>query len=117
MTKIELQDWRSHFVTTNNDKLGLRYAPFWFTEQGVTMLACILKSNRVITVNIQIMRVFSELRERLTDTLALKLEIEEIKKILSNHDKNMALVFDYLDGLLRKNANTEPRKRIGYKSD
>lgn len=39
MTKKELQDWRSHFVTSNNDKLGLRYAPFCFTEQGLTMLA------------------------------------------------------------------------------
>ena len=104
-------------MTSNNDKLGLRYAPFCFTEQGVTMLACILKSDRAVAVNIQIIRVFTELRERLTYILALKLEIEEIKKMLSEHDKNIALVLDYLDGLIRKNANAEPRKRIGYKSD
>lgn len=81
------------------------------------MLAYILKSDRAISVNIQIIRVFTKLRERLADTLSVKLEIEEIKKKLSDQGKNIAVVFDYLDELVRKKENTEPRKRIGYKSD
>lgn len=44
MTKEELTIWRSHFVTSKEDLKGLRYTPFCFTEQGVTMLSCTLNS-------------------------------------------------------------------------
>ena len=116
MTKEELELWRSQFATTNQDKKGLRYAPFCFTEQGVTMLSCVLNSERAIEVNIRIIRVFTKLREMLTDNLNLKLEIEEIKKKLTNHSKNIELVFNYLDELIEKKDNPKPRKQIGYKA-
>ena len=115
MTKEELINWRSQFVTSNSDKMGLRYAPFCFTEQGVTMLSCTLNSKRAIQLNIQIVRIFTKIREVLTDNLSVKLEIEEIKKKLSNQDKNIELVFTYLDELIEKQENPEPRKQIGYK--
>ncbi len=51
MTKEELENWRSQFVTSNSERMGLRYAPFCFTEQGVTMLSCVLNSKRAINVN------------------------------------------------------------------
>lgn len=117
MTKEELALWRSQFATTSEDKKGLRYAPFCFTEQGVTMLSCILNSERAIEVNIRIIRVFTKLREMLTDNLSVKLEIEEIKKKLTNHSKNIELVFNYLDELIEKKDNETPRKQIGYKPD
>jgi hypothetical protein len=53
----------------------------------------------------------------LTDNLSLKLEIEEIKKKLSNHSKNIELVFSYLDELIDKKENEKPRRQIGYKTD
>jgi hypothetical protein len=53
MTQNELKDWRSQIVTSKADRQGLRYAPFCFTEQGVTMLSCVLSSERAIMVNIQ----------------------------------------------------------------
>jgi len=105
MTKQELEIWRSQFATSSQDKKGLRYAPFCFTEQGVTMLSCILNSERAIEVNIRIIRIFTKLREMLTDNLNIKLEIEEIKKKLSNHSKNIELVFNYLDELIEKKEN------------
>lgn len=117
MTKQELEIWRSQFATSNQDKKGLRYAPFCFTEQGVTMLSCVLNSERAIEVNIRIIRIFTKLREMLTDNLNLKLEIEEIKKKLTNHSKNIELVFNYLDELIKKKENKKPRKQIGYKAD
>ncbi len=94
---------------------GSRYAPMAFTEQGVAMLSSILNSDHAITVNIQIMRVFSSIREMLTDNLSVRLEIEEIKKHLVNHDKNIELVFSYLDELIEKHENPKPRKSIGFK--
>ncbi len=53
----------------------------------------------------------------LTDTLSMKLDIEEIKKKLANQDKNIELVFNYLDELIEKQDNPKPRKRIGFLRD
>ena len=55
------------------------------------------------------------MREMLTDNLKIKLELEEIKKKLSNQNKNIELVFNYLDELVEKRENQKPRRKIGYK--
>ena len=52
MTKAEFADWRSQFVTSKSDRMGLRYKPMAFTEQGVAMLSSVLRSKRAIHVNI-----------------------------------------------------------------
>ena len=95
---------------------GRRKPPYAFTEQGVAMLSGILHSERAITVNIQIMRVFTKVREILMDNLSIRLEIEQIKKTLLNQDKNIELVFSYLDELMEKHDNPKPRKVIGFKT-
>lgn len=102
-------------MTSNADSMGLRYKPFCFTEQGVAMLSGVLKSDKAIMVNIQIMRAYSKMRALLTDNLSLKLEIEAIKKKISNQGKNIELVFSYLDELLEKKQNTQQLTKIGYK--
>lgn len=95
---------------------GTRKLPQAFTEQGVAMLSGILNSDRAISVNIQIMRVFTRIRQMLSDNTELRLDIEKIKKKLDNQDKNMEIVFQYLDELLeKKDEPKEQRKSIGYK--
>lgn len=54
-------------------------------------------------------------RKILTDNLSVRLEIVDIKKQLVNHDKNIELVFSYLDELIEKHENPKPRKTIGFK--
>jgi hypothetical protein len=66
-------------------------------------------------VNIQIVRIFSKIRQLLIDEGVLKLEIEEIKRKINNQDKNIELVFKYLDELTEKKS--KPRKRMGYMPD
>ena len=95
---------------------GTRTLPYAFTEQGVAMLSGILNSERAIMVNIQIMRIFTKLREMLVENLSIRLEIENIKKKLTNQDKSIELVFSYLDELLEKHDNPKPRKQIGFKT-
>ncbi len=95
---------------------GRRKLPYAFTEQGVAMLSGILNSDRAIAVNIQIMRVFIRIRHMLTDNTELRLEIEKIKSKLDNQDKNMEIVFRYLDELIEVKNNPIPRKQIGFKS-
>ena len=113
LNKSEVEILRSQFGTSSWG--GNRYTPLAFTEQGVAMLSSVLNSATAIKINIQIIRVFTKIREVVTDTINLKLEIEEIRKKLNNHDKNIELVFNYLDELMEKQENTEPRKKIGYK--
>ena len=115
LTVEEFQLWRSQFGTSKADKMGLRYSPFAFTETGVAQLSAILNSERAILINNQIMRVFIKMRAMLMDALSLKRDIEEIKKKLKNQDKNIELVFSYLDELIEKQENPQPRRHIGYK--
>ena len=117
LTKEEFDNWRTQFATSNSDRMGLRYSPMVFTEHGVLMLSSVLNSKKGIAVNIQIMRIFTRIRQMLTDTLGLKLEIEDIKNKVQNQDKNIELVFSYLDELINKQEEQPPRKRIGYKPD
>jgi cell division protein FtsL len=114
LTQLEYEVLRSQFGTLKRGEHA-KYLPMAFTEQGVAMLSSVLNSPTAIKVNIQIIRVFTKIREVLTDTLSLKLEIEEIKKKLSNQSKNIELVFNYLDELIDKKENSVPRKEIGYK--
>lgn len=115
LNKSEFENWRSQFVTSNSDKIGLRYAPMAFTEHGVMMLSSILKSDKAIQTNIQIMRIFTKVRQMLMDTTEIKVDILQIQKKLENHDKNIELVFSYLDELTEKKENESERVKIGYK--
>lgn len=96
---------------------GTRTLPFAFTEQGVAMLSGILSSDRAINVNIQIMRIFTKVRQMLADTTILRLEVDEIKQKLQNQDKNIELVFSYLDELIANKEIQPERRRIGFKID
>jgi len=116
LTKEEFANWRSQIATSNSDRMGLRYLPMVFTEHGVLMLSSVLNSKQAIGVNIQIMRIFTRIRQVLSDTQNIRLEIEEIKKKLCNQDKNIELVFSYLDELITKQEVPAPCKRIGFKS-
>lgn len=122
MTSEELANWRSQLVTSNADKQGLRYAPFCFTEQGVAMLSSVLNSKQAIRINIQIMRVFTRIRQMLTDNTEIRLEIAEIRhavekisKKQEGQDKNIELIFEYIDRLQEKVEQPAPeRKTIGF---
>jgi hypothetical protein len=115
MTKEELEHWRSQFGTSNSEKMGLRYALYCFTEQGVAMLSSVLNSERAIKVNIEIIRAFTRIRQMLSENTELRLAIEKIERKIGNHSKNIELIFQYMDELLDKKENPMPRPMIGYK--
>lgn len=115
LNQSEFKILKSQIVTSSWG--GRRKLPYAFTEQGVAMLSSVLRSKKAIEVNIQIMIVFTKVREIFLDSLGLKLEIEEIKKKLKNHNKSIELVFSYLDELLEKQQESKPRKLIGYKQN
>ena len=96
-------------MTSKNDKMGLRYAPMAFTEQGVAMLASVLNSERAIEVNIQIMRAFVRLRQILLISKDIKNELDELKR--QTNDR-FQIVFETLDHLLA--VEGRPKRKIGF---
>lgn len=99
-------------MTSKEDMKGLRYTPFCFTEQGVTMLSCALNSDRAIAVNIQIIRIFTSMREMLLTHKDLLLKVVELEKKFGKHDEKLVLIFDYLKQLINiKENHSSP---IGY---
>ena len=113
MNKKELKNWRTHFASSKEDKQGLRYAPFCFTEQGVTMLSCILNSDRAVEVNIQIIRIFTKLKEMALTNKDILLQMQKVEKRLTSHDEDIRLIFEVLKQLV--NPPQQPRQRIGFK--
>ncbi len=114
LTEIEVEIMVSQNAIPSKSHLG-GTLPFVFTEHGVLMLANVLKSERAVQVSIRIIELFVKLREMLLTNTELKYEIEKIKRKLDNQDKNMEIVFRYLDELLDKKENPKPRVKIGYK--
>ena len=109
LSKEEFTDWRSQFVMSNADKMGLRHPPMAFTEQGVAMLSSVLKSDRAIQVNIQIMRAFTQLREMLSTHEGLRKKIEAMEE---KYDQQFKVVFDAIKQLLE--VETTPKRKIGF---
>ena len=105
----EFRYWRSQFVTSNSDKMGLRYKPMVFTEQGVAMLSSVLRSKRAIQVNIQIMRAFINLRQMYIRHEDLKRKIAAMEK---KYDEQFRIVFEAITQLIEEDE--KPKKKIGY---
>ena len=109
LSKKETEDWRCQFGTSNRDKMGLRYKPMAFTEQGVAMLSSVLRSKRAVHVNIQIMRAFTQLRKMLSTHEDLKRKIESMEK---KYDEHFQIVFEAIKQLLSE--EDKPKKKIGF---
>ncbi len=116
MTKEELENWRSQFVTSNSSlKMSLRYKPYAFTEQGVAMLSGVLNSDTAIQVNIQIIRIFTRMRELLLTHKDILLKLEKLEKEVTENKQDIAVIFEALKQLLEPQA--EKRRRIGFKAN
>lgn len=109
LTQKEFEDLRSQFVMLEEKGQHFRYLPFVFTEQGVAMLSSVLKSDRAIQVNIQIMRAFTQFRQMLSNYDELKLKIEELE---SKYDDQFSIVFKALKQLI--DTEGKPKRKIGF---
>lgn len=112
LAKDEFQNWRSQFVTSNRDKMGLRHNPMAFTEQGVTMLSSVLNSDRAIEVNIVIMRAFVQLRKMASSHTELARKLEDLENRLGEHDEQFRIVFEAIRQLTI--TENKPKKKIGF---
>jgi phage regulator Rha-like protein len=115
MTNQELNNWRTQIASSNSDKMGLRYPPFCFTEQGVAMLSSVLNSVVAIQVNIQIIRIFSKMKEALLAHKDILLSIEKLEKDVKQNKQDIGLIFEAIKQLL--NSPPQKRRMIGFKSN
>ncbi len=99
-------------MTSNRDKMGLRYKPMAFTEQGVAMLSSVLNTDRAIQVNIEIMRAFVRLRQMVSTQKELARKLTELEQHLESHDQQIQSIFEAIRQLMRP-PDTR-RKRIGF---
>ncbi len=94
----------------------LKYSPqlpYVFTEYGAVMLASVLNSERAIEVNVQIVRIFTRMREMIMTNQEILLKLEQLERKVDGHDENIQVIFAYLKKLL--NPPVEPRPRIGFR--
>jgi hypothetical protein len=114
LNKEELEDWRSQFVTSNPSlKMGLRRAPYAFTEQGVVMLSAVLRSKRAVQVSIAIARAFIQMRQLLASQSGLMRKILEMEK---KYDKQFLIVFEAIKKLMAP-PPTPTHRKIGFRND
>jgi cell division protein FtsL len=114
LTKTENDALRSQFGTLKRGEHS-KFLPYAFSEHGVLMLSSVLMSENAIKVNIQIMRIFTKIRQSFADTTELRLAVEEIRRKTENNTKNIEVVFQYLDELFLKKEDPQNRTKIGYK--
>lgn len=104
LNETEFENWRSQFATSNADKMGVRRAPYAFTEHGVTMLSSVLKSETAVKASIQIVRAFVAMRHFLASNAQIfeRLDFIERRQIASElhqkeTDKKVEELFSLID--------------------
>jgi hypothetical protein len=118
LTWEEAESSRSQIATLKKGG-NVKYLPFAFTEQGVAMLSSVLNSDRAIEINIQIMRVFTKLREMMISHKDLARKIEDLERNFQEkfqeHDKKIILIFNAIKELLAdKEEAVKKRGPLGF---
>ena len=90
----------------------MKYLPYAFTEQGVAMLSSVLRSDRAIHVNVEIMRAFARLRHMLAAHGDLARKLASLEK---RYDTQFKVVFDAIRELMTPERKT--KRRIGFGKD
>jgi hypothetical protein len=108
-SQIATSSLRSQFVISRSHG-GKRKLPYVFTEYGVAMLSSVLRSERAILVNIEIMRAFGKLRQLLTSHKDLARRLNELEK---NYDKKFSIVFQAIKQLMEPPIEKN-KKKIGF---
>jgi hypothetical protein len=112
LTEQELRASRSQFVTLNESGgrgHNVKYRPYAFTEQGVAMLSSVLRSERAVQVNVEIMRAFVRLRGLASHNHELARRLDDLE---SRYDRQFKVVFDAIRELMA--PPPAPKRGIGF---
>ena len=110
LSKVENDVLKSHFATARWG--GRRSMPYVYTEYGALMAANILKSKTAISVSVQIVRVFIQLRQMLESHKQLA---EKLEKLERKYDGQFRIVFDAIRQLMEKPETPSHGRKIGFR--
>ena len=116
LTEIEFENLMSQIATSSWG--GYRKLPYVFTEHGVLMLSSVLNSDLAIKVNIQIMRVYTKIRNMLATHKDLLLKFEQFEIKLADHDDKIMLILEYIkqfEKTKQQELEHKNRPKIGFK--
>ena len=91
----EFQNLRSQSVTSSHG--GARYFPFAFTEQGISMLSAVLKSDVAIEMNIKIIRLFVQMRHATHEHLHINKRVELLERQQKETSNKVTQIFQAMD--------------------
>ena len=111
LTEDEFKNLKSQNATSSWG--GRRKLPSAFAEHGVLMLSSVLNSSIAIGVNIQIMRIYTKMREMLMTNQEILLKLEQLEKQVVQNSDDIQMIFGALKELL--NPPLEPRPRVGFR--
>jgi len=109
LTKNELEVWMSQIVISKKETMGIRKMPFAFTEQGVSMLSAILKSDTAIDVSIKIINSFVQMRKFLSLNAAV---FQRIEKLETGQKQTNVVLEKVLDAI--EDKSFKPKQGIFY---
>lgn len=103
LTKDELVYWMSQIEISNKELMGLRKLPFAFTEQGVSMLSAVLRSETAVNTSIKIIKAFIGMRIFISQNASVFQKIDSLeKRQLSYEIKNDTKVDAILNAIEEK---------------
>jgi hypothetical protein len=112
LTKKEYDSLRSQ-IAISKTKGGRRYLPNVFTEYGTVMLSSILKSERAIKVNIQVVEAFIKMREFAANQNQIVKKLNQLEKKFIKHDEKIEQIFMAIKELFGYQKK-DKQKKIGF---
>ncbi len=118
LTNQEVANLRSQIVTSSlaPGYGGRRYRPWAFTEQGVSMLSSVLRSETAVRVNIEIMRAFVRLRRAAIVSSQVMALVEDLSKRVDLHDAAITDIVESIRHLVEGTGSSRSRP-IGFTAD
>jgi hypothetical protein len=113
MFQLSFQEFtalRSQIVTSKG-RGGRRTAPYALTEHGVAMLSSVLRSERAVEINIEIIRAFVKLRQLVASNAELTGRLNRLEQ---KYDSQFKVVFDAIRQLMSEATTVPPKRRIGF---
>lgn len=113
MFQLSVQEFtalRSQIVTSKG-RGGRRTAPYAFTEHGVAMLSSVLRSERAVEINIEVIRAFVKLRQLVASNAELAIRLSHLEQ---RYDSQFKVVFDAIRQLMSDGTQVPPKRRIGF---
>ena len=109
LNKDELKKWMSQVAISNKEKMGIRRMPYAFTEQGVSMLSAVLRSETAIKVSIEIMNAFVEMRKFIATNAGVFQRLDKVEQKLIETDQKFEQIFKALE-----DKSIKPKQDIFY---